>query len=64
LEELRYSFPNNPVEARACVADATTKRQPVVTVIKEERKQDTEVYPRRRRGRAFNIIAQNFQPGS
>jgi hypothetical protein len=34
---LRYSYQESPVEARACVADATTARgQPTETVMEEE----------------------------
>jgi hypothetical protein len=37
-------LPNNPVEARECVAEATTKGQPTVTVIEEEGKKQTMMF--------------------
>jgi hypothetical protein len=39
---IQIFLPSNPVEARACVADATTEEgQPAVTVIEEEEMEQT-----------------------
>jgi pyruvate/2-oxoglutarate/acetoin dehydrogenase E1 component len=36
---IQIFLPSSPVEARVCVADAVVERQPVVTVIEEEEKE-------------------------
>jgi hypothetical protein len=62
---IRVFLPDSPIEARACVADATTEGgQPTETVKEEEEMEQTLMFYPRRRRRAFNRIAQNFQPGS